>query len=140
MLEPKEFTTNSGKKLIVNIANFEQSYKLVQALLRCAKRLDINITKESFMNFDITKLHENPTLIALGVKLFLDGLTDSVVTAVFWEMAQRCSWDGLKVTPDLFNNQIEARQDFFQVQFTILRENVLPFFPFLRTELAEMPK
>lgn len=140
MLEPKEFTTLSGKKLIVNIANFEQSYKLIQALMRCAKRQEIDLNSESFRKFDISKLNNNPALISLGVKLFLDGLTDTVVTSVFWEMAQRCSWDGLKITPELFNNQLEARQDFFQVEFTILRENVLPFFPFLRTELAEMPK
>lgn len=140
MLEQKEFTLNSGKKLIVNIANFVQGYKLAQALMKCAKRMEIKFDKESVAKFDFNKITENPSILAIAGKLILEGLTDPAVTQVFWEMAQKCNWNGLKINEDLFNNQFDARQDFFQMQFIIIRENILPFFPTLRTTLEEMPK
>lgn len=140
MLEPKEFELLSGKKLVVNIANFGTAIQLSQALLKCLKNADIKFDKDSLNSLDFANLTENPMLIGAFAKAALDAFTDSTIDVVFWEMAKKCTYDGLRVTEELFNNSIDARQDFYQLKFIILKENVLPFFPQLRTTLAEKQK
>ena len=140
MLEPKEFELLSGKKLIVNIANFGTAIQLSQALLKCLKNADIKFDKDSLNSLDFANLTENPILIGAFAKAALDAFTDSTIDVVFWEMAKKCTYDGLRVTEELFNNSVDARQDFYQLKFLILKENVLPFFPQLRTTLAEKQK
>lgn len=140
MLEPKEFELLSGKKLVVNIANFGTAIQLSQALLKCLKNADIKFDKDSLNSLDFANLTENPILIGAFAKAALDAFTDSTIDVVFWEMAKKCTYDGLRVTEELFNNSVDARQDFYQLKFLILKENVLPFFPQLRTTLAEKQK
>lgn len=137
MLEPKDFTLISGKKLTVDIANFGTAIQLSQSILKCLKNVGIKLDKESLESVNFSNLLESPFLINALVQAALDVFTDSHIDAVFWEMAKKCTYDGLRVTEDLFNNSIEARQDFYQVKFLIMKENVLPFFPQLRTTLAE---
>lgn len=137
MLEPKDFTLASGKTLTINIANFGTAIQLSQALLKCIKNAGIKLDKESITNIDFSNIVESPFLINALVQAILDAFTDAHIDAVFWEMAKKCTYDGLRVTEELFNNSIDARQDFYQVKFLILKENVLPFFPKLRTTLAE---
>ena len=140
MLEPKEFELLSGKKLVVNIANFATAIQLSQALLKCLKNADIKFDKDSLNSLDFANLTENPMLIGAFAKAALDAFTDPTIDVVFWEMAKKCTYDGLRVTEELFNNSVDARQDFYQLKFIILKENVLPFFPQLRTTLAEKQK
>ena len=137
MLEPKDFTLASGKTLTINIANFGTAVQLSQALLKCLKNAEIKLDQESLKNLDFSNLMENPFLIGAITKAALDAFTDPHIDFIFWEMARKCTYDGLRVTEELFNNSIDARQDFYQVKFLILKENVLPFFPKLRTTLAE---
>lgn len=136
MLEPKDYTLPSGKVLSINVASFMLGSKLGQAILRCLMRSGIKLDRESLKNLNLANIMQDPDFISSLTKAALDVFTDDHIDETFWEMAKKCTYDGLRVTEELFNNSVDARQDFYQVKFLILKENIMPFFPNLHTTLA----
>ena len=136
MLEPKDYTLPSGKVLSVNVASFKCGTQLGQAIIRCLMRAGIKLDRESLKSLSIASIVQDPNFVAALTQAALDAFTDDHIDETFWEMAKKCTYDGLRVTEELFNNSIDARQDFYQVKFLILKENILPFFPNLHTTLA----
>lgn len=139
MLETKEFTLNSGKQLNVTIANWKSAVQLAQSILKCLRHTGVNMTQKEFMSLDFGALFSSPNIVQIITNTALEVFIDDNIDKIFWEMATKCTYDGLRLTEDVFNNSVEARQDFYQVKFIVLRENLLPFFPKLRTTLEEQP-
>lgn len=139
MLEPKEFTLASGKKLVVNISSFELGIRLSQELLKCLKKSKIDLTKD-LLSTPFDQLLVNGTILGALAQAFIEALTSDSLNEIFWNCAAKCSYDGLRITKELFTNNVEARGDYYQIQFLVVKENILPFFPQLHTALADQQR
>ena len=136
MLEPKEFTLASGKKLVINISSFELGTRLSQELLKCLKKTKIDLTKD-LLSTPFDELLTNGQILGALAQAFIEALTSEAINEVFWNCAAKCSYDGLRITRELFTNNITARGDYYQIQFLVIKENILPFFPQLHTALVD---
>ena len=137
MLENKEIDLASGKKLSVGIASFANGVQLAQSILKCLKKSGFKIEQKDFLNLNFDELFSSPFFLDIIAKTFLEAFTDETVDKIFWDMARKCTYDGLRVTEDLFNNSVDARGDFYQIKFSIIKENLMPFFPSLRITSEE---
>lgn len=137
MLENKEIELASGKKLSIGIASFGNGVQLAQTILKCLKNSGFKIDQKDFLNLNFDELFSSPFFLDIIAKTFLEAFTDEMVDKIFWEMAKKCTYDGLRVTEELFNNSVDARGDFYQIKFSIIKENIMPFFPHLHITSEE---
>lgn len=121
-----EFKAPSGAKVVINPADFSAAMELKSAVMREISKSDVKVELSALTNQkDLTDI----------VKLLatLDS-SQSVETAVF-KCLVRCTHNGEKITRDTFEN-VEARQDYYDIVFNCMKENLSPFAKSLRLWLS----
>lgn len=105
------------------MAPFGDAKALYQAVLEEMKSLVIDPRAEIDTNF-----YKN---------LFCVGLSSKKIESFVWLCAARCLYNGVKVTPDIFEPE-EARSDYFQLCWEVAEENIRPFTKNLFAELSRV--
>ena len=113
-----EFNLQSGAKLIVTASSFKEAQALNKALLASIKGLDI---ADNIMNTDVKSFFS----------AIVSAATSDDVERALFKCAERSSYDGVKVTPALFDDiklAEQAREDYYEICKCIIEVNCSPFF------------
>jgi hypothetical protein len=123
-----EFIATSGAKVKINPAPFGAAISLKSALARelSAAKVDISIDLLNGMQKDINLVD------FAKVALIVDS-SDAVMDRLF-DCLIRCSYNGEKITPGTFED-VDARQDYYEIMIACLKENLSPFFKSLISKL-----
>lgn len=122
----RKYLLSSGKKLDFNLAGIEQAVELYRAVLNECKNagLDLTLTAE-------TQLID---VIGRNKEALLNIFSSKTVMEAVQACCGRVLYDGKHFSLELFEDEA-ARADFFGCLVIIGVENILPFFPFLRSYL-----
>lgn len=125
---------SSGHKLGLQIAPFKPANKLRKVLAAELLTVDLNLDLSKVsLSMDITKV-DGKTLTTIK-NLFCRLLSSDAVEAAFFDCAARCTLDGKKITPELFDDE-QLRTDLLPVAQEVIRANVGPFFADLFSKLS----
>ena len=121
---PDTITLKSGNKLVVMLAPFPDSLRLLKSVVNELKKVDIDLDK-----FDLKA--EMTNLDAKTINVFKNGLcqligSDDVEKAII-TCAARCLLNGTKVTMQSFDDPA-CREDYLAVAWEVTRANLTPFF------------
>jgi hypothetical protein len=114
---------SSGAKLEITPLPYLKAWGVSQDVLKEVKKLNIDINTLKTIDFK--------NLMAVDALSFAGPLCEILSNEKIVEAAnicmERCTYNGLKIDSETFE-KIEARQDFLPVVFSVLKENISPFF------------
>jgi hypothetical protein len=125
-----EFTTQKGSEVRINIADFITSMKLKKAVVEAIKESDVDIA-----HIDLENLKAGAIDSILQILLTCDS-SDKVNDAIFKCLA-RCTYNSEKITKETFE-EVEAREDYYEIVIACLKENLSPFFKPLFLQLKSL--
>ncbi len=115
-MDNKSIVLKSGAKLYMTLAPFQDGHNLFKAVTREL----IGTSLQGEVN------------LALTMKL----LSSEEVEKVLWPCMMRATYNGQKLSPDLFEPG-DVRKDFLLVVKEVLDFNLIPFFPSLDSLFPE---
>lgn len=123
-----EFTAQSGAKVRINPADFRDAMALKSAIAKEISKSDFDLSAGSLTDkIDIADFAK----IALAVDS-----SDTVYDCMF-KCLVRCTYDGQKITEATFED-VNSRQDYYEIVIACLKENLLPFFGGLVSKLKPL--
>lgn len=124
----KEIKLQSGKTLIINTASTIEVKALKNVLFAEIKKYPLGIkllgnTASIFdKQIDFTAVFD----FIKDVLISID--TSEEAESVIFDCLKHCVYDKVhKVTPDLFDEVEEAREDYYEIIFSCIEENLRPF-------------
>lgn len=123
-----ELILDSGAKLVITVAPFQDAHGLLKAILRSVKGTDI-------ANVDIPdsleKMRNNLQALSPLIDKVLSIATSDDVEVALFKCFQRVSYNDLKITRDLLDDPKigdQLRQDYYTICYRVIEENCKPFF------------
>ena len=114
----QEIVLKSGAKLEVTVSEFQKAKALQDALLRAAKGAPLS---SEFLEQDLGALKD----------LLIQVATSEEVDKALFACLEKCSYKGVRVTRALFDDKDlaeEARADFYDMAWNVVKVNCGPFF------------
>ena len=123
----EKVTLLSGNFLELDYVSFRLSQELLQVLTSELKKIDIDIDKLDLKSLASKKL-DGKTITTLKNLLF--GILGSKeLDDVLLKCFAKCIYNNnQKVTEDLFETNISARADYYNICWEVIRFNLSPFF------------
>jgi len=136
------FTTPTGKELVVNKLRFVESSRLRKAVLGAIAKSNVKIS-----DIDVTSLLSGDKnqmslavqsgaldkLINVLIQLDLDEELDTALNIAF----KRCTWNGKAIDSQFFDLNEEAQEDYYFIAAMCLKVNVWPFIKALLSSLQK---
>tara|TARA_R110000744_G_C19209653_1_gene545880 strand:- start:303 stop:719 length:417 start_codon:yes stop_codon:yes gene_type:complete len=123
-----EYKSETGAKVVINPADWKDAVNLKSAIAKELSKSDVKIELD-----DLT----NASDISEFIKLFLVLDSSEVVYDNIFKCLARCTYHGEKITEDTFED-IKAREDYYEITFHCIKENLNPFFKGLRSRLSQL--
>lgn len=124
-------TQNGNKNITIKAAGFQDAMNLKKAVAKCL--LDAGIVK----NLELQGLELAALIDKIAELLFSAEMSDDFSKAVF-ECLKYCYIEdnGIKnkITPQLFDEKPELREDYYEIVSKCVEVNLTPFFKSLVTE------
>lgn len=125
----KEFKGNTGVRIVINEGNFQTVKKLRKCLAEELQKVHIDIgnpksleeIKNSF-NGDVSKWLNIIKDCILGLEC------SENFERVMQDLLNNCTWNDIRISDELFDDKIEAREDYDRIRFEVIKINLLPFF------------
>lgn len=121
-----EFTTQSGAKVVINIAPFKDAMALKNALEK-----ELALSGKS-MNLSLKDLE----LGALAPLVLSIDSSENVAKALFMCLA-RCTYNGEKIIEQTFEPET-AREDYYEIVIACMKANVYPLLKRLISSLTNL--
>ena len=119
---------HSGKTLIINTASTSEAKALKNVIFNEIKKYPLGIkllgnTQSIFdKQVDFTAVFD----FIKDVLISID--TSDEAESVIYDCLKHCVYDKVhKVTPDLFDEVEEAREDYYEIMYSCIEENLRPF-------------
>ena len=119
----------SGAILDITVLDFEKAFAVFQVVSRQIGLLDFDAAKIDFQNFKATDLLEFK-------KPLTQALSNSDFSKVGNQCLEKCTYNGLKVTAQTWND-LKARNDYLFAVFYALKENCYPYIEGAFSDSAE---
>ncbi len=131
----KECTTvNGNAELILNEATFADCIILQSAIMEEAKKLKIDIG-----DMDISLNVSSISNLLDNIKdLFFGLMTSDKFDRIIFKCLASCTYNGIKITKQLFDDMPEARQDYYQIIKECVEINLNPFLKSLTSQLSTL--
>lgn len=127
----KFITQNGQKNLLINPASFKDASDLRKVVMKIILESNFaaNIDKKALENLEFS------TMIDVVLKLILNTDTSSTFEKSVFDCLKTCIYDDThKITAQLFDDVIEAREDYYEIVSKCCEENLRPFFKSLVSE------
>lgn len=124
-------TQNGNKNLTIKAAGFQDAINLKKAVAKCM--LDAGVVK----NLELQGLKLVNLIDKIAELLFSAEMSDDFNKAVFECLKYSCiEENGIKnkITPQLFDEKPELREDYYEIVSKCVEVNLSPFFKSLVTE------
>lgn len=120
-------TLDSGAMLEVTMAPFQDGYKLLKSVMKEAESINMNFgfkgkTFKELFEFELTDEFFNTLKNVLSRMISSD-----IIEEALWSCLSRCTYNNIKITKDLFDSNIEAREDFLVIAKEVIWFNLSPF-------------
>ncbi len=133
-----EIILNSGAKLVVTPAPFEDAHDLNAAILESMKGLSFS---EKALEIDLNDMKSSADFFSQILdKIISIAISKNVKNALF-KCFQRCSYDDVRVNANLFDDSklgTKAREDYYMICFKVIEVNCWPFFLKTFSEFQKM--
>lgn len=131
----KECTTvNGNAELILNEATFADCIILQSVIMEEAKKLKIDIG-----DMDISLNVSSMSNLLDNIKdLFFGLMTSDKFDRIIFKCLGSCTYNGIKITKQLFDDIPEARQDYYQIIKECVEINLNPFLKSLTSQLSTL--
>lgn len=131
----KECTTvNGNATLVLNEATFADCIILQSVMMEEAKKLKIDIG-----DMDISLNVSSMSNLLDNIKdLFFGLMTSEKFDRIIFKCLGSCTYNGVKITKQLFDDMPEARQDYYQIIKECVEINLNPFRKSLTSQLSTL--
>ncbi len=132
-------TTNTGAKVVINIAPYKKYLALKKAILEEVKRnpLGLQLVQEKDENILDNKLDFSKFMDFLKDSIIGLDISETVTNAIF-DCLINCTYNMQKITPDLFDSCPEIREDEYEIKFKCIEENFRPFIKSLASQWSTL--
>lgn len=128
----KQLTSSNGLPIVLNYADIEVVEELMQLIVRQAESLDLKPVIEKF-----TALSTN-SILELNVEELLPLLPliqqiicrlegSSEFRIIVYKLLSACTYNNIVITKQLFNDKPELREDYYMLEWEVVKFNILPF-------------
>lgn len=130
----KECTTvNGNATLILNEATFADCIILQSVIMEEAKKLKLDIGNMEIEDFEFTSMSK---LLDNIKDLFFGLMTSDKFERIIFKCLGYCTYNNVKITKQLFDDMLEARQDYYQIIKECVEINLNPFLKSLTSQLS----
>lgn len=122
-------TTNGQKKVVINVAPFKEMCALKSEAMKCLKSIDKS---------DLANIQEGDTSKALDrfIEVIINADTSEDFNKALFKCLGRCVYDEFHaITPQFFDDNPEAIEDYYEIVVKCIEVNLAPFFKSLVTAL-----
>ena len=136
------FTTPTGKELVVNKLRFVESSRLRKAVLGAIVKSNVQISDIDFTSLLSGDKNQMGSAVQSGAldklikvlfQLDLDEELDAALNIAF----KRCTWNSKAIDSQFFDLNEEAQEDYYFIAAMCLKVNV---WPFIKTLLSSLQK
>ena len=127
-------TTNGQKKVTINVAPFKEMCALKSEAMKCLKALEKG---------DLTNLKDgdNSKLLEQFIDVLISADTSEDFNKALFKCLGRCVYDEFHaITPQFFEDNPEAIEDYYEIIANCVKVNLTPFFKSLITALQTSAK
>jgi hypothetical protein len=128
--------TKSGIEVKIEPSTFQDAMQLKRNIEKALLKNNINIAN---IDIDLDKIKNKQidlTLITPFLEIIMILDSDENVHNSIFKCLERCLYNKEKITIETFE-PLEARADYYEVIFSCLKANLMPFFKTLFSELKE---
>ena len=131
----KECTTvNGNATLVLNEATFADCIILQSVIMEEAKKLKLDIG-----DMDISLNVSSMSNLLDNIKdLFFGLMTSEKFDRIIFKCLGSCTYNGIKITKQLFDDIPEVRQDYYQIIKECVEINLNPFLKSLTSQLSTL--
>ena len=104
----KELTLPSGAILSISSASFREGHNLFKAVMKELGTLDMSLE--------------------INTKLRIKLISSDEIEKALWPCMARCTYDKVKITPEMFDAVEGSVNDFLEIALEVLGFNLDPFF------------
>lgn len=120
-------TENTGARVVINPAPFKKVTTLKKVLLQEIKNNVIGLKVAEGNGAILGRQLEFSGCIDFLKNVIVGAdISEDVENAIF-ECLKHCTYDMHKITPELFDNIQEAREDYYEIIISCIEENLKPF-------------
>ena len=128
---------NSGKTLIINTASVQEAKMLKNVLFSEIKKFPLGVKLLGNTESIFDKQVDFTAVLDFIKDVLISIDTSEEAESVIFDCLKHCVYDKVhKVTPDLFDVVEEAREDYYEIIFSCVEENLKPFIKGLISELS----
>jgi hypothetical protein len=136
------FTTPTGKELVVNKLRFVESSRLRKAVLGAIVKSNVKISDIDFTSLLSGDKNQMGSAVQSGAldklikvlfQLDLDEELDAALNIAF----KRCTWNSKAIDSQFFDLNEEAQEDYYFIAAMCLKVNVWPFIKALLSSLQK---
>ncbi len=127
----KEIELPTGAKLGVDAASFAESHRLVKAIMGAMRGGELPSEALGVDTDNLGEALKNPALLTQIVDRVLAVATSDDVEKALMACLGRCTYNGVKITPDLLDEPDvteNIREDYYKVCLEVIKANCAPFF------------
>jgi hypothetical protein len=133
----KEFYTDKGVRVVINPAPTRMAKQLKQVILKQLRKHDIEIGDSKSISDMLNYFRKNSSqFINLLKNVWIDLETDDDFERIVSACVEKCTFDGIGITDDLFDNKEEAKEYYMQIRYDCVIETLKPFFKRTLGELS----
>lgn len=131
----KECTTvNGNAELILNESTFADCLILQSVIMEEAKKLKVDIGE---IELDFGGASVSSLLDSIK-DLFLNLMTSEKFDRIVFQCLKNCTYNGIKITKQLFDDVPDARADYYQIIKECVEINLAPFLKSLTSQLSTL--
>ena len=122
-------TTNGQKKVTINVAPFKEMCALKSEAMKCLKSIDKG-------EFSTLKEGDNMKALDKFIDVLISADTSEDFNKALFKCLGRCVYDEFHaITPQFFDDNPEAIEDYYEIVAYCVKVNLTPFFKSLVTAL-----
>lgn len=125
------FTLPSGAKLVVTKANITDAEALHDAVLGALRGAFIIPANVADIDINLGQILGNPAFLGSAIDKVLALASSKDVRAAAFKCAERATYEGVRVTRDLFDDPAlgeKSRKDYYFILGRVIEVNLLDFF------------
>lgn len=138
-----QLTSSNGLPIVLNYADIEIVEELIQLIIRQAESLDLQPIVDKFTalsaeNILALDVKEVLPLLPLLQKIVcrLEGSKEFRV--IIYKLLSSCTYNNVVITKQLFNDKPELREDYYMLEWEVVKFNITPFLKRLSGRLFQV--
>ena len=128
-----DIRSSKGLPIVLNYADTETVEELIQLIMRQAEDLDLTDIIARFSSHSVAEVLESDVANLLPFLPLLQKLLCRLEGSkeyrnMIYRLLSNCTYNGIGITKQLFTDMPELREDYYMLEWEVVKFNVFPFF------------